>query len=130
MSPEAREPGRAARLFLPNRAVDRTSMLALSAAWVVASLLVWAASPWRSLPGPREVLGAFGDLWWHHGLGPREVPAEGRLPDATIGGRGYEFAMVAVRRVDADVYVENGSLTIGGDEDLAFDVLRSIRVFG
>ena len=76
-----------------------------------------------------ELEGAGGGRW-HHGLGAREVPAEGRLPDATIGGRGYQFAMVATRRVDAEVYVEDGSLTIGGDEDLALDVLHSIRVFG
>ena len=67
---------------------------------------------------------------WHHGLGSREVPAEGRLADATVGGRGYEFAMVATRRVAADDYVENGSLTLGGDEELALDVLRALRVFG
>jgi hypothetical protein len=67
---------------------------------------------------------------WHHGLGPREVPSEGRLADATVGGRGYEFALVATRRVEADVYIENGSLVIGGDEDLAIEVLRALRVFG
>jgi len=67
---------------------------------------------------------------WHYGLGPREVPAEGRLADATVGGRGYEFAMVATRQVPADVYIENGALTIGGDEDLALQVLRALRVFG
>ena len=76
-----------------------------------------------------ELEGAGGGRW-HHGLGPREVPAEGRLADATIGGRGYEFAMVATRRVIADDYVENGSLTLGGDEDLALEVLRDVRVFG
>jgi uncharacterized protein (TIGR03083 family) len=76
-----------------------------------------------------ELEGAGGGRW-HHGLGPREVPAEGRLADATIGGRGYEFAMVATRRVNADEYVENGSLTLGGDEDLGLEVLRDLRVFG
>ncbi len=76
-----------------------------------------------------ELEGAGGGRW-HHGLGPREAPAEGRLADATIGGRGYEFAMVATRRVDADDYVEDGSLTLGGNEDLALEVLRDLRVFG
>jgi uncharacterized protein (TIGR03083 family) len=76
-----------------------------------------------------ELEGAGGGRW-HHGLGAREVPAEGRLADATVGGRGYQFAMVATRRVPADVYVENGFLTTGGDEDLALEVLRALRVFG
>lgn len=67
---------------------------------------------------------------WHHGLGAREVPAEGRLADATIGGRSYAFAMVATRRVPADVYVEDGTLVIGGDEEIALEVLRALRVFG
>ncbi|HEY7280000.1 MAG TPA: maleylpyruvate isomerase N-terminal domain-containing protein [Actinomycetota bacterium] len=76
-----------------------------------------------------ELEGAGGGRW-HHGLGPREVPAEGRLADATIGGRGYQFAMVATRRVNPDDYVEDGTLTLGGDEDLALEVLRDLRVFG
>jgi hypothetical protein len=67
---------------------------------------------------------------WHHGLGSREVPAEGRLADATVGGRGYQFAMVATRRVPADLYVEDGTLVLGGDGDLALEVLRALRVFG
>ena len=47
-----------------------------------------------------------------------------------MGGRSYEFAMVATRRVPADVYVENGFLVLGGDAELALDVLRALRVFG
>jgi NitT/TauT family transport system permease protein len=66
----AAEPGRLARIFLPNRAVDRTTMMALVALWVLAAFVVWVASPWRSLPGPGEVWEAFGRLWWHGGMGP------------------------------------------------------------
>jgi uncharacterized protein (TIGR03083 family) len=76
-----------------------------------------------------ELEGAGGGRW-HHGLGPREVPAEGRRPDATIGGRAYQFAMVAARRVAADDYVEDGTLVVGADDELALTVLRSLRVFG
>jgi hypothetical protein len=76
-----------------------------------------------------ELEGAGGGRW-HHGLGSREVPSEGRRPDATIGGRGYHFAMVATRRASGDVYVEDGTLVVGGDQDLALTVLRNIRVFG
>lgn len=64
------EPGRLARIFLPNRAVDRPTMLALVALWVVAAFVVWLASPWQSLPGPGEVWHAFGELWWKGGMGP------------------------------------------------------------
>jgi NitT/TauT family transport system permease protein len=64
------EPGPLARIFLPNRAVDRATMLGLVAAWTVAAFVLWVASPWQSLPGPGEVWGAFGRLWWHGGMGP------------------------------------------------------------
>jgi NitT/TauT family transport system permease protein len=67
---QAAEPGRLARIFLPNRAVDRATMLGLVAAWAVAAFVVWVASPWQSLPGPGEVWAAFGRLWWHGGMGP------------------------------------------------------------
>jgi NitT/TauT family transport system permease protein len=66
----AAEPGPLARIFLPNRAVDRATMLGLVAIWVVAAFVVWVASPWQSLPGPGEVWSAFGRLWWHGGMGP------------------------------------------------------------
>jgi NitT/TauT family transport system permease protein len=66
----AAEPGPLARIFLPNRAVDRATMLGLVAVWVVAGFVVWVASPWQSLPGPGEVWQAFGRLWWHGGMGP------------------------------------------------------------
>ena len=64
------EPGRLARIFLPNRAVDRPTMLALVALWVVAAFVVWLASPWQSLPGPGEIWHALGQLWWKGGMGP------------------------------------------------------------
>jgi NitT/TauT family transport system permease protein len=64
------EPGRLARIFLPNRVVDRPTMLALVALWGAAAFIVWLASPWESLPGPREVWSAFGELWWKGGMGP------------------------------------------------------------
>jgi NitT/TauT family transport system permease protein len=67
---ETAEPGLLSRIFLPNRAVDRTTMLALVAGWAVAAFVVWLASPWESLPGPGEVWPAFGQLWWHGGMGP------------------------------------------------------------
>lgn len=66
----AAEAGWAARIFLPNRAIDKATMIGLVAAWAVAALVLWAASPWQSLPGPGEVWPALGRLWWTHGMGP------------------------------------------------------------
>jgi uncharacterized protein (TIGR03083 family) len=66
---------------------------------------------------------------WHYGLAPKEVPAEGRPPDARIGGRAPAFALVAARRVPAEEYVEGGQLVLGGDQELALAILRHIRVF-
>ena len=65
-----REPGRFARIFLPNRAVDRATALALVVFWLVAAFIVWLASPWQSLPGPGEVWHALGAMWWTGGMGP------------------------------------------------------------
>lgn len=56
--------------FLPNRAVPASSMTILTAAWAVLALATWAASPFETLPGPREVWEALGSMWWTHGLGP------------------------------------------------------------
>lgn len=66
---------------------------------------------------------------WHYGLAPREAPAPGKAPDAVIEGRGYEFALVAARRVPAEYYLDDGSLAVGGDASVALDVLEHIRAF-
>ncbi|HXU02547.1 MAG TPA: ABC transporter permease subunit [Polyangia bacterium] len=63
-------PGRLARIFLPNRAVDRATAIGLVALWAAMAFIVWLASPWESLPGPGEVWRAFGSLWWTGGMGP------------------------------------------------------------
>jgi uncharacterized protein (TIGR03083 family) len=76
-----------------------------------------------------ELEGAGGGTW-HHGLAPREIPLEGRTENARIGGRGHPFAQVATRRVPAERFIEDGSLVIAGDEELATTVLSTIRVFG
>ena len=66
----APRPSALATALLPNRAVDGAVAAALVVLWALAAFGVWAASPWESLPGPREVLNAFSRLWWVHGLGP------------------------------------------------------------
>jgi uncharacterized protein (TIGR03083 family) len=94
--------------------------------------LPWALSlAGLSFPG-RSVeidLDGAGGGRWHRGLAPREPPAEGRVHDARIGGRAPAFALVAARRVPADVYVEDGSLVVTGDRELALAVLRAVRTF-
>jgi NitT/TauT family transport system permease protein len=57
-------------ILLPNRAVSSTTALALVILWAAGLLFYWMATPYQTLPTPREVLTAFGDLWWNHGMGP------------------------------------------------------------
>jgi NitT/TauT family transport system permease protein len=57
-------------LFLPNRPISTASAVVLVLMWATAMLLYWIATPYQSLPTPREVWSAFGDLWWNHGMGP------------------------------------------------------------
>jgi hypothetical protein len=47
----------------------------------------------------------------------------------TIEGSGHAFALIAARRISADLYLESGDIVIGGDEDVAFDVLENIRPY-
>ena len=58
------------RVLLPNQVLERPFLLMLMAFWVAVALVAWTASPWASLPGPGEVLHAFGTLWWQQGMGP------------------------------------------------------------
>jgi NitT/TauT family transport system permease protein len=59
-----------ANLFLPNRVLDPALTFVVLFAWVLAAGIVWFSSPWETLPNPREVWGALGELWWQLGLGP------------------------------------------------------------
>lgn len=56
--------------LLPNRVVDRGMLLGLAGFWSALALVIWAVSPFQSLPGPLEVWRALGTLWWQHGMGP------------------------------------------------------------
>ncbi|MEP6863788.1 MAG: nitrate ABC transporter permease [Deltaproteobacteria bacterium] len=56
--------------FLPNRPIDRTMMLAILGLWLGLALLAWVATPFASLPGPREVFSALGSLWNYQGMAP------------------------------------------------------------
>jgi hypothetical protein len=95
------------------------------------------ALPWAlglaglSFPGRTVLfeLESAGGGTWHRGLAPREVPAEGKRPDATVSGFGYPFALVASRRLPADDVLANGRLVVAGDEELAQTVLQHLRFF-
>jgi NitT/TauT family transport system permease protein len=73
-----------ARVFLPNQVLEKPFILMVAAFWVAAALVVWSASPWASLPGPGEVLRAFGTLWWQQGMGPELFATVKLILHATV----------------------------------------------
>jgi len=56
--------------FQPNRVVTARTTGLIVLFWVGTALLLWMASPWKSLPSPREIWVALGVLWWQDGMGP------------------------------------------------------------
>ncbi len=84
-----------------------------------------------SLPGlsVKVDLSGMGAGSWHWGLGAGEAPDERAKPDAWIEGRALSFALIAGRRLPAEAALDDGSLVIGGDEELALVVLRNIRAY-
>jgi hypothetical protein len=84
-----------------------------------------------SFPGAtlRVDLEGVGGGTWHWGLSSRESPPGDKKPDAFIEGRAYPFSLVAGRRVAAEHFLDDGSLVVGGDEDLALDVLTHMRAY-
>jgi hypothetical protein len=66
---------------------------------------------------------------WHWGLGAGEVPTATSDPDAIIGGRAPQLALVAGRRLSVDDVLASGVLVTGGDTALAELVLRTIRAY-
>ena len=56
-------------IFLPNRAVSRSTMLTLILIEAAIALAVWVLSPFKVLPRPGEVLHALQNLWLKQGLG-------------------------------------------------------------
>ncbi|MDB5214699.1 MAG: Urea carboxylase-related transporter, permease protein, partial [Myxococcaceae bacterium] len=59
-----------AGVLAPHRRVEGRTAVVLVVGWAVAVMAVWVASPVATLPAPREVIAALGDLWWQGGLGP------------------------------------------------------------
>jgi NitT/TauT family transport system permease protein len=66
------------RALLPNRAADPVTASVFVAVWASLALLVWARSPFASLPSLSEIWSALGSLWWQHGMGP-ELLSTARL---------------------------------------------------
>jgi uncharacterized protein (TIGR03083 family) len=95
-------------------------------------MLPWAlGKAGLSFPGKSLAvdLEGVGEGHWHWGLEPRTTPGEDKKPDAFINGRGTAFALVAGRRVPADVVLDEGELVVGGDEALAILILQVLRAF-
>ena len=84
-----------------------------------------------SFPGKsvKVVLEGVGEGTWHQGLAARGKPGPDKEPDALIYGRGYEFALVAGRRLPAEYCLAEGSLQTSGDDPLAETVLMHLRAF-
>ncbi len=77
----------------------------------------------------RFVLEGSGGGEWRQGLAPRQSLDPDRPVNALVEGRGIAFAQVASRRVPAEEYIDDGTLVVSGDADLALTVLRHIRPF-
>jgi len=58
------------RAFQPNRVIDSGTTGLIVLFWAGTALLLWSASPWKTLPTPREIWSAVGTLWWELGMGP------------------------------------------------------------
>ncbi len=84
-----------------------------------------------SFPGAslRVELEGVGGGSWHWGLAPRESPPEDAEPTAFVEGRATAFALVAGRRYPAKVFLDEGTLVVGGDEAVALAVLEHVRAF-
>lgn len=77
----------------------------------------------------RVDVGGAGEGVWHWGLGAGQTPAPDAKPDAEITGRAPQLALVAGRRLSADVALDSGNLVLGGDAALGEVILRSIRAY-
>jgi NitT/TauT family transport system permease protein len=83
----------ARRVLVPGRAVDLRTGGILVGGWAAALLGAWLASPLATLPAPREVLGALGDLWFKGGLGPELFVTMKLVAVATILSVGVAAAL-------------------------------------
>ena len=54
--------------LLPNRAIDKRMAAGIVAFWIAIAALAWLAMPFATLPSPREVWHALGNLWNEQGM--------------------------------------------------------------
>jgi NitT/TauT family transport system permease protein len=73
----------AGSLLAPARAPAAHTKTALVAFWGALAVALWALSPYDTLPSPREVLRALGELWAHEGMGPELVQTLTLIAEAT-----------------------------------------------
>jgi uncharacterized protein (TIGR03083 family) len=77
----------------------------------------------------RFILEGAGGGEWLQGLAARQALDPDRPADALVEGRAVAFAQVAARRAPAEEYVDDGTLVLSGDADLAVTILRHMRAF-
>lgn len=84
-----------------------------------------------SLPGLsiQVDLEGVGGGTWHWGLAPKESPPAKKKPDAFVQGRATAFAQAAGRRVQANAFLDDGNLVVGGEEAIALLVLEHLRAY-
>jgi NitT/TauT family transport system permease protein len=78
--------------------------------WLAALVGAWAVSPAKTLPSPREVASAIGDLWWRNGLGPELFVTIKLVLVATLISVAISFAL-AWASVSAYVRPASASVT-------------------
>jgi NitT/TauT family transport system permease protein len=94
---------RSRRWLRPGAALGVRAGLGLSCAWGALALGAWAFASAATLPGPREVARALGELWWERGLGQelaRTLVLIGEATAATVAlslGLAYASVLPAFR---------------------------------
>ncbi|MEX0991816.1 MAG: maleylpyruvate isomerase family mycothiol-dependent enzyme [Actinomycetota bacterium] len=66
---------------------------------------------------------------WHVRLSAGPVPDDHKRPDVSIEAEAHAFALVAGRRISADMLIDNGQMLLGGNEEIAYDILENIRPY-
>jgi len=72
------------RVFAPNSVVDRKTAGIVVGFWAAVMFTLWAASPFATLPTPKDIWVALSDLWWNQGLGPELFTTIRLITHATL----------------------------------------------
>lgn len=79
--------------LLPRRPLRPAVKTLLAFGWAMIAVVVWTGLPYRTLPGPDEVLLALSTLWWHGGLGAELLTTLRIIGHATLLAAGVSLAM-------------------------------------